>query len=105
MYLINSPILPNYGVFRLSGEISLAKARAMVRVGFESAIGHEATAVLLSQLLGVDVPEIRQRVQLLVGEKALVFRVKQRLPEGCIIQDIDELSRIPYEFSLLERIE
>ena len=105
MYLMNSPVLPNHGVFRLSGSISLDTAKACVSAGFESAVGHSATAILLTKLLGVDVPEVRQRIQFSPGEKALVFRVKQRLPEGFVIEDAAQLEAIPYEFALLERIE
>jgi len=105
MFLMNSPVLPNDGVFRLSGGVSLAAAKLLIKPGFESAIGHSATAALLTRLLAVEVPEKRQQVRFACGDQALVFRLKQRLPEGFVISDAAQLARIPYDFALLERLQ
>lgn len=102
-YLLNSPILPNYGEFRFEGPLALAQARALAHDGVHSAIGHEATARYLERELGVAVPFSRQRITLDVGDSALVLRLGDRLPEGLVLNDA-ELARQPLEFGLITRV-
>jgi len=64
---------------------------------FISAIGHEATAKLLEQILGRAVPVNRVAVTLKHGDEALIISLKGRLPEGVVIKDTEELKRIGYE--------
>lgn len=100
LYLLNSPVLTNYGDFRLAGPLNLSQVQELLADGFVSAIGHAGTADLLSVLLGLPVPVVRQRVALKPGERALVLRLTTRLPEGRILS-ADDLAQIPYEFALL----
>jgi hypothetical protein len=71
--------------------------------GFVSAVGHEGTAQILSQLLGVKVPVSRIQIRMNVGDKAVVFRVLTRLPEGKILTE-EELKKLPWTIGLLERV-
>jgi len=102
LYLMNSPVLPGFGRYEFEGPISVARARLILADGFVSAIGHEGSALLLSEILGQHVTFNRQQVTLLPGDQALVLRLQQRLPEGQILS-FSELSTLPYELGLLSR--
>lgn len=104
LYLLNSPILTDFGLWRFTGPVDPAQARGLIAEGFISAIGHAASARLLGDLLGREVPVARIRAELLPGDRALILRLKQRLPEGRVL-DIDELRAWPRELALLERLE
>jgi len=77
-------------------KISLAEARKLVKeLPFISAVGHEGTAKLLSELLEVDIPCERRTVYMKSGDLGLHFFLKKRLPEGAILTK-DELEELPY---------
>lgn len=64
-------------------EISTEEARKLVACGFESAVGHTATAVIFSKVLGVLVPTNRTTVILKPGHNMLVGQYRgPRLFEG-----------------------
>lgn len=73
-------------------------------VNFKSAIGHESTAEILTELLNVKVEVNRQNYIQQPKESALVFKLKTRAPEGKILSR-EEIETIGYEFGLLTRIE
>ena len=57
-----------------------------IRQNLESCIGHEDTAIIISNLLGVKLPTQRVSVKLKRGEKFIVAQyIGPRLPEGCTI--------------------
>lgn len=99
-YLLNSPVLSNWGHFEFEGPIDLAQARAAIPTDYVSAIGHHTTADMLSQLLQINVPMNRAKIVMHTGDVALVFRLKQRPPEGVVL-DQEQLDSIGYEFGLL----
>lgn len=101
--LLNSSILTAFGVYRYE-PLSLENAQHLVADGFVSAIGHESTARVLSELLDVAVPVERDEYQQQVGEQAIVFKLKHRPPEGAILTT-DEIRAIGYDFGLLTRTE
>jgi len=102
VYILNTPVLTDWGeyVFR---PISVDEALELLEGGFVSAVGHEGTAQVLSQLLGVKVPVSRIQIRMNVGDKALVFRILTRLPEGKILTE-EELKKLPWTIGLLERV-
>lgn len=102
LYLLNSPTLFANGLYRMSGPLELADARALAASGFKSAIGHRSTAWRLEQLLGLPVQVNRCRIKMQPGDSALVFRVLARLPEGRVLTN-EELARLPWQLSLIER--
>jgi len=69
---------------------------------YESAIGHESTAEIMTELLGVDVRVNRQMAAQEVGTEAIVFKLKTRAPEGRILSR-EEIEAVGYEFGLLTR--
>lgn len=121
--LLNTSILTSYGTFRYE-RISLEHAKLSVRIpcntcqgggcptctgsgslpAFESAIGHQSTAEILSNLLEVDVKVNRQNFIQNIHSVALVFKLKARAPEGVILTT-DEINKIGYEFGLLTKLQ
>jgi len=121
--LLNTSIITSYGTFKFE-PIDLERAKSFVQPtecncydsrtclycagsgtvqpSFDSAIGHESTAEILTELLGVKVPVNRQNYIQTPGATALVFKLKQRAPEGVILGK-EEIERIGYEFGLLTR--
>ncbi|HHJ12809.1 MAG TPA: DUF1874 domain-containing protein [Gammaproteobacteria bacterium] len=103
LYLLNSPVLTDHGLWRFS-PLEASRARELASGGFVSAIGHEATARLLAEVLGVEVPVARIRASLAPGDAAIVLRLRERLPEGTVL-DAAALRALPWELSLMERLE
>ena len=69
-----------------------------------SAIGHESTAQIMTELLRFKVKVNRIQYRQLKDEKAIVFKLKTRAPEGKILSK-EQIEEIGYEWGLLERIE
>jgi hypothetical protein len=100
LYVLNSPILTSFGRFTYR-QLSLAEAIELLKQGFVSAVGHEATASFLSQLTGIAIPVNRIQVKMQPGDRAIVFQVLTRLPEGKVLSG-EELKAVPYRLGLLE---
>lgn len=103
LYLLNTPILTNYGNYCFSGPLTVEQAQALLKQPFVSAIGHGDTAALLSQLLEQNIPTNRVAITMKAGDQALVFRLLQRIPEGVILNQ-QQLSQLPYELGLLDKL-
>lgn len=106
LYILNSLILPlkegeEYTV--KAKQVFLNDVKELLSKGqFQSAVGHQATADLLTSVLGVSIPMNRVAVTLTRGDKALCFVLKQRLPEGVVVKTPEELQKIGYTFWLFE---
>jgi len=104
LFVLSAPVISNAGTYTYK-VISIAEAKWLVsQKGMISAVGHEATAKLLTELLGAYVMENRIFVTMEVGDRAITFRPLQRIPEGTVIRTVDELKKIGYEIGLIERI-
>ncbi len=103
LYVINTPILTDYGIWSFTGPLSVSEAQNLLSAPFVSAIGHEASAAVLSQLLHREIPVNRIQIQMQRGDRALILRLLKRLPEGKIL-DETELKALDFEFGLLERL-
>lgn len=100
--LLNTSIITNTGAFNLEA-ITLEQAKSLVQRNkddLDSAIGHESTAQIMSELLGVEIPMNRQQFKQEKGQQALVFKLKGRPQEGVILTK-EEIEAIGYEFQLL----
>ena len=67
---------------------------------FVSAIGHESTARLISNKLGIQVPANRIQIKVKKGDKIVVLQLLQRLPEGKILTE-EELQQIPIQWFMV----
>ncbi len=82
-------------------ELTDEEAKNYIRLGAESAIGHESTAKVLSQILSTEVPANRRMITLEPGDCLVVFQLLQRLPEGTVLSE-EEVKKLPYKFYLVE---
>lgn len=100
IFVLNTPVLTNYGVFKFEKiEKEIAK-KLLANNSFISAVGHKGTADILTQLLGIEIPNNRVAITMQPGDKAVVFRLLTRLEEGKILS-LDDLKNLPFEFALL----
>ena len=101
--LLNTSIITADGTFTLR-TISLDDAKDLIadHESLDSAIGHESTAQIMTELLGVDVPVNRQMFEQQPGQKALVFKLNGRPPEGKILT-AKEIDEIGYTLKVMER--
>lgn len=100
--ILNTSILTSEGVFSLR-EITLGQAQKLVREKkILSAVGHQSTADILTELLEIPVPVNRINFQQQPGQKAVVFKLNGRPEEGKILNRA-EIESIGYKFQLLER--
>ena len=111
--LLNTTIMTTDGTYTVE-TVSLDRAKYLINAylysdddvqprGLDSAIGHESTAAIMSQLLGVNVPMNRQQFVQQIGQAALVFKLKGRPPEGSILT-IEEIEAVGYEFKVMTRL-
>jgi hypothetical protein len=107
LILLNTSILTSFGTY-VYKPITLEEAQELVkefqRKGktIQSAIGHQATAELLSSLLEVAVAANRVEYRQTTKDAALIFKLKGRPPEGKVLSR-EELEEIGYGFGLLTR--
>jgi len=102
VYILNTAILTGYGRWRFEGPLAVEGAREVLAAGFVSAIGHAGAALFLTRLLGVNVPVNRVTVDLQIGDRAVVLRLKERLPEGAVLNE-EQMRNLPFELGLLTR--
>lgn len=113
--ILNTSILTEYGDYSYL-KISLQQARDLITEsynpmtgdpskceGWQSAIGHESTAKIISTLLDIDCPVNRIQYSQEVGERALVFKLNGRPEEGKILS-IGEIEEMGYSWGLLIRV-
>lgn len=109
LFFLNAPVLTTFGEFRFE-RLTLEEARNLIKQfandeakQVESAIGHEATAEVLTELLSYPVETNRVEFIQTSEDAALVFKLKKRAPEGVVLNR-KEIERIGYEFGLLTKI-
>ncbi len=106
VYLLNTSILTSYGNYSYIAVQENRVAAELLHYGFTSAIGHTSTAEVLNTILnpyGVDVKTNRISISLKAGDKAFIFKLNDRPPEGRILT-VKELEEIGYSFGLITKI-
>jgi len=79
-------------------EVSLEDVKEFLKENsFISAVGHQATADVMSRLLGIQIPFNRIQVTLKEGDVLIVFQLMTRLEEGKILSE-QELSQLQFKF-------
>lgn len=100
VYVLNTLLIPvdfdrhKEADVRVS-KITVDEARELLRGGFVSAVGHQGTAELLSRILNIPIPTQRISVYFEPGDIGVHFFLKERLPEGQVLQN-DEVSKLQY---------
>jgi len=113
LVFLNTSIITSPGGYTFSESIPLSDARLLVRWfledwncnvgdGIESAIGHQATAELLTTLLGAKIEFNRQKFEQRVNQLTLVLKLNDRVPEGVVLS-LGDIEKIGYKFHLLLR--
>lgn len=100
VYLFNTSIMPTPGLCYQLENISLEEAKEMCSTFVAvSAIGHKATADILSALLGRDVEVNRIEASVQAGDRAIILKMAGRPPEGKILS-VQEMEEIGYTLLL-----
>ena len=82
-------------------EVSVEDVKRLLRENsFTSAVGHQATADVLTRLLGTQIPFNRVQIQLNEGDVLVVFQLLTRLEEGKVLTE-QELSKLQFKFLLV----
>jgi len=101
--ILNTSIVTEDGSYTLR-TITLDEARKLVAdaSGLDSAVGHDATAAVLTELLKVEVPVNRQQFAQQPGQSALVLKLHGRPPEGVVL-DRAAMEQVGWSLRLLTR--
>jgi len=105
--LLNTTVLTEPGDYT-SRVLSLDEAKAIIRYGTVSYVGHAGTAQAMSAVLGVPVEDCSKMVPRpmfshLVGQHALCFKLNGRLAEGQILS-LEEVRQVGFDFRVITRI-
>ena len=84
-------------IYELQRLIATARERG---VEIDSAIGHPATAKVLSKILGLEIPVNRKMIKLDKDIILVVFQLLQRLPPKAELSE-EELAKIPFKLFLV----
>ncbi|ANE56543.1 STIV orfB116 family protein [Methylomonas sp. DH-1] len=103
LYVINAPVLTEYGLWEFTGPLTVSDVKEILGRGFVSAIGHDASAKVLSQILNILIPVNRVSIRMQAGDEAIILRLLQRLPEGKVL-DETELNSLEFELGFLKRL-
>ncbi len=101
--LLNTPVLTDFGSYRMRPTDETEARDLVSRHGFVSAIGHEAAARIMSGLLAIDCPVRRISYRQRSGELGIVLRLANRLPEGVILPSVESMRHHGYSLALLIR--
>ncbi len=108
LIFFNAPVLTAYGEFCFK-LCSTEETKELIKK-FESenkeiisAIGHEATAEIMSETLGYEIKMNRFTFKQTIDDTAIIFRLKKRAKEGEILERKD-IEEIGFEFGVLTKI-
>ncbi|MFP4456747.1 MAG: STIV orfB116 family protein [Clostridia bacterium] len=102
--LFNGVIITADGKYVISA-LSEEKAKELVdEYGFISAIGHDATAKILSGILQKEVKKNRIQYRQAPTQFAIALKLNKRPKEGVVL-GVEEMLEIGYRLKLIERVE
>jgi hypothetical protein len=81
-------------------EVSKEEVKEIIKEGFVSAVGHQSTAQILSELLDIPIPFNRIQIKLMPNDIIIVFQLLTRLDEGKVLTK-EEISSLPFKFFLI----
>lgn len=105
--LLNTSIITTVGTYKMV-DLTLAQAKDLAQANKDnllSAIGHNATADVLTKLLAVDVPANRIVFSQDIGQQAIVLKMRGRLPDDVKNLTIDDMYQIGFDLFLLTRLD
>ncbi|GAB6087035.1 YddF family protein [Alkaliphilus crotonatoxidans] len=101
--LFNGTVATTNGLYSIE-DISVSEARALIKkYGFVSALGHEATAIIMARLLEEPITMNRIQFTQQVGQMAIAFKLNQRPDEGIILNQ-KEIEEIGFSLKLMKRL-
>jgi hypothetical protein len=104
VYLSNAfslSMLTNFPTCLRVREVTLEDVKKLLsQSSFVSAVGHQATADLLSKLLQIPVPFNRVSITLNSNDVLVVFQLQTRLEEGKILSE-EELAKLQFKFLIV----
>jgi len=103
IYVLNAPVVTNYGLYRFV-KITAEEAKGILSKEFVSAVGHESTAMLMSGMIGADIPFNRITIHMEAGDKAVALWLIDR-PGEAQVYSVEDLAAVNCELGLLERLE
>ena len=109
VYLLSSLVIPcrDYSFGFVGRKIGIKEAKEFLKDGFVSAVGHESTAKVLSELLGMDVSVNRITVDMKRGDIAVAVQFLKRLPEGKVLNEREVMELLKeglIEFRVIQRV-
>jgi hypothetical protein len=84
-------------------EVSLERVKEILNTDLEvlSAVGHQSTATVLSELLEREIPANRIPITLTPDDILIVFQLLVRLEEGKVLTK-EEIKQLKYKFFVIE---
>jgi Domain of unknown function (DUF1874). len=102
--IYNGTVVTSDGLYRITN-LSIESAKALATQSqLISAIGHQAAAELLSEILQTTIPPNRIQFIQQVGQLAIALKLNQRPPEGTILSK-EQMLEVGFTLKLIERIE
>jgi hypothetical protein len=107
IYVLNTLVIPiDFERYeRVTVKIRKASVEEVRRLlqgnDFVSAVGHQATADLLTSLLQIPVQFNRVAIKAAPGDVLIHFVLKTRVPEGKVLT-LEELLELPFDFAISE---
>ena len=108
-YLMSTTVVPAnaFGAWRMD-PIALEQLQVLLHSegptsGYISAVGHESTAAIMTELLGLPVAANRITVEPVKGDIFYCFKLDRRPPEGAIL-DRAQLEELGYSWARMHYI-
>jgi hypothetical protein len=100
-YLLSTTVVPNGGDGIWEIQTTTASAvKVNLTQNWVSAVGHESTATIMSEVLNIGIPVNRVPIAPRPGDKLFCFKLKGRAPEGVVL-DLEEIEKMGYEWLVM----